>query len=297
LYGDAGLDLGIDYRSDSANEDITFFLFRRVAGDTALWLDRVGKVVMGQDRLGQVSPALAPFSFATPRGAAGLGVVYALNGKDFKATGAAMFASADWYVAIRATSAVKGPEEVKTWMAEAAASVRWPASQQPVAAPAPIQPCSKSVGGSDKVRFRIPPLSALLVKAALAHNVENKQKEKVVDGLKAGTWCVDSDLSPMASVYRHPDERNSYFIAVADSGRGYQVNEEPLMAALDPAGGQSFFVSWIDLDHVDGYAAFDHLPSPAVVQSFVRDRPYTFRTTTWGDGSNITFNSSVVNTK
>jgi hypothetical protein len=297
LFGDTGLDIGIDYRSDSANEEITFFLVRRVAGDAALWLDRVGKVVMGQDRLGEVSPALAPFPLATPGGGGGLGVAYSLTGKQLKSTGAAVFASADWYVAIRATSAAKSPEELKAWMASAATSVRWPADQQPLAAPAPIQPCSKPVGGSDKARFHVPALSALLVKAALAHNVENERKEKIADPLKTGSWCVDSDLSPMASVYRHPDDRKSYFLAVADAGRGYTVGEEPLMAVLDPTEGQSYFVTWIDLDHVDGYAAFDRLPAPAIVQSFVKGRAYAFRASTWGTESNISFNADVANKK
>lgn len=297
VFDDTGLDLGIDYRSDSTKDEITFFLFRRVTGDVSLWLDRIGKVVMGQDRLGQVSLALPPSPIVTPGGAAGLGVVYALSGKDLKATGAAVFASADWYVAIRATSPTKSPEDIKRWMTNAAASFRWPADQQPLAVPAPIQACSKSVGGSDKARAHVPPLSALLVEAALAHNVESAQKQKLPDELKTGTWCVDSDLSPMASVYRRPDQRNSYFLATADAGRGYSVSAEPLMSALDPAVGESYFVRWIDLNHVDGYAAFDRLPSPALVENFVKDRPYAFRATTWGNGSNITFNSNVVKAK
>ncbi len=299
LYGEAGLDVGIDYRSDSANEEITFFLFRRVTGDSALWLDRIAKVVTGQDRLGQVSPAYPAYPFATRpgSGANALGVVYGLSGKQFKSTGAAVIASAGWYVAIRATSAVRSPEEMKSWLASASASIRWPANQQPLPAAAPIQRCTKPLRDSEKARLHIPSLGALLAEAALVHNVEGDENNRIADRATAGPWCLERDISPMSSAYRQLNDRDSYLLAIADSGRGYRVAKSPLAAVLDPGAGQSYFVSWIDIDHVDGFGAFDRLPAPHLLENLADERPYAFRATTWGDGTNITFNSDVVNAK
>jgi hypothetical protein len=297
-FDDNGLDVGLDFENDGS-EGITLYIFRRVSGDAAVWLDRIDRYVSAQDRLGTVSKGLPEFAFERAGSTDNdvLAFVHNLSGRGLKSTGAAIIATSGWYVVIRATSNSKDADGLKAWLRASTAAIHFPANNLPIAAPDPIRPCSKPATWRDDASFRVPNLAAIIVQAGIANNIKGDMPKDLMENVKTGPWCWDSDFDANASIYRRGDNDPSYLIALLDAGRAFSVTRDSLTPIVDKSFGTSFFVKRLEVDHVDGFGSFEANPAPTLVRDKLNSAVRAYRANNWGEKSNIEINSDVVKAK
>ena len=54
-YADQDLDVSVGYWNDTEKVEVTIYVFRRVSGDAAVWMDRIATIIPNPERFAQAS--------------------------------------------------------------------------------------------------------------------------------------------------------------------------------------------------------------------------------------------------
>lgn len=281
------LDVALTFPGANGSEELTLYLFRRVTGDGAVWIDRIQHVIEDSDRLGTptlVEPAHA-FAVSGRSQGSGLKTVYALRNGPMSATGAAIAASPNWYVVVRASSSQRSAAQMSAWLDQAMASVSWPKTETPLAS-APIAVCAT----------RLPTLAEAKVAPAdgsstLLNAIIGMVPTKPAPAAAPATWCREPLKIKGGDVYRPNGDPERYLLAVGDSGRGLSVGPNTLNRVIKPDAPQIYSATLMLLDSNVGFADFASLPAPAQAAGLLANGTSAFRTPTWGPSKTVNINA------
>jgi hypothetical protein len=127
-FDDKQLDVAANFRTPDDREITTVFIFRKVTGDVPLWFDRIQHAVAARKELSSPTLAIPPAAFTPPGqpNARGLRVAYSGTGTPWTSTAAALTATGEWYVAVRASSQSLTPQQLLARIDQTFAALRWP---------------------------------------------------------------------------------------------------------------------------------------------------------------------------
>ncbi len=271
------LDVANQFQNAEGSEFVSVFIFRSVLGTPEIWFDRAQTAISGNERLNKPA-AVAAQTFAPPGATVPLGLraVYPLRGLALQSTAVALVPLDGWLVVLRTTSSTLDEAGISARLDRIVGQVGWPGFARARAA-TPVAACEHPLKANKpaKVRGGDPMLSALLGGSAAFAS-------KNPDEGRAGHWCRDATQIESAGLYRDEDGRQSYIIAMGDSGTGFSV--EPSLASLVSGDGKGWTTTFVQLDHSYMFPDFDRLPPPQQVIDLLRKgRPIT-EVKTWPNG-------------
>ncbi len=262
---DSELDVVISYEDSAAVTSV--FVFRPAFGDAALWFDRKYTVVRSNPQWGiTIDTTPEPVMIGSAATASGWQSVFPLTG-GFSSTGLAMIQTGEWLVGIRMTSRTLDAVALSDRMRGVVAAIPWPAAT-PAPALSLIAPCPTSLKFK-RARQLQPDMGQVLMASVLSISAGKKEGKPV-------SLCRDGAAKPLYSIYRAPDQKNSYLVAFADAGRGASVDQIPSLSGGRPV----YMVNRLDLGSTAVLSTFDRLPDPEQLLAGLTAAP----SATVGDG-------------
>lgn len=274
-----GLDVVISFDGAADGESTTVYIFRNVAGDVPVWLDRATAMLKARAEFSAAVATGEPAHYVppVPNGVAGLSQVFSVPGNSWKSTAVAVLSTGDWYVKARLSSKTLSAEQLAARLADSLAAIKWPVARRgkaiaPAVAVSPIAPCAAPLSYAAKAEaVAVDPaaslMSALIGAAMTGKNDKAKQKGKGADEV-AETWCrdgkvvmIDNQL-PIAAVYRRASSTEDYLLALADSGRAMMIGPNANVALLDKDSPPSWTPRAILLDKTVMYQDVSGLAAP-----------------------------------
>jgi len=236
-FDDKQLDFAAEYRTQDDREDTTLYIFRKVTGDVPVWFDRIQRAIEARDIY--ASPKLAgPPTVFTPPGQSngrGLMVLYTPGSLPWTSTGAAMTATGDWFVSIRASSQSLSPAQLASRMNQTLASLRLPREQTAAPDAYVVQDCPSAMPqGPDAAPVK--DTGSVVLMSALSASIAGKLADKGTTS-PPPRWCRDAFRSPAFGVYRPNAATDRYLVAFEDAGRGMTVVPNGLAGILAGAKG------------------------------------------------------------
>ena len=259
-----------------------------------VWFDRAEYALFHRPGYGGARPATAAVSFAPPGSpaASGLRRVF-VPATGTRSAGLAVMPLGAWLIAVRLSSVSLEPSALDQQLVRLIAEIGWPASASSAAAivapgAMPVPACTTHLA-SAKAKLRKPDLAQALLGSVLARAAGATPDKPDTPPAR---WCRDGEGTPNYGVYRTEGTKNSYTLALGDSGRS--ANVFPALSISTLSSGDDFVVT---LDEVDGsvatFPSFDRLPMPEQVLDLVgRGHPVS-RTTTNGKDVNITLDGKL----
>ena len=290
-YESDQLDVVSEYATADVREAYTIYIYRNVAGSLPVWFDRARDMIEHRAMLG--TPTLHAVGEFVPPGranASGLLATYGVDGKGYRSTGVAVLPVGEWLVKLRASSATLAPAELEARMKAALAEIAWPKKMAPAPAAAPIAACATALalsGDAKPVEKDDESGAAMLVGALLGQAGAFQAPPKASPAPPAVRWCRDPIEVPDAGVYRADEQKDGYFVAVADAGRGLSVGPNAgnlLLEDEKKAGGERYEVRMILLSQTMTSPLFDRLPPPAQALAIAREGRFATSFGTWGKG-------------
>lgn len=285
------LDTTLEYANPEVSEAYTVYIYRNVAGSLPVWFDRARWMIEHRTDLG--TPSLhSAAAFVPPErtNASGLVATYALTGGAFRSTGIALVPAGEWLVKLRASSGSLSPAELEARMKAALAEIAWPKKMAAAPAAAPVAGCSTALALSGDAR----PApkddrsgAAMLVGALLGQVGAMTPAPEEAAPPPAARWCRDSVELPEGGVYRADEQRDGYFLALGDSGRGITAGPSAGHRLLESGeekktGGERFEVQLVLLSRRAASALLDRLPPPAQALAIVKEGRFASSYGTWG---------------
>lgn len=289
-YAPDQLDVGMNFETPDRSQVLSFYIYRNTNGALPVWFAQAESVIASHPNYDDPEYSLTPRSFALP-GSETESALMAIfepgprNG--MRSTGVAMFAVGEWYVKVRASSAVRSSDALRVWIEGAIAELRLP--EEEAVAVSPVEDCE------DELRFRG---RSRDVRGDTADNVVNSLLGGLLQGLveeqqaEAGPviWCRDSQLEVAQAVYRANESENSYLLALGDNGNGVLVGPQLRVEGISPDGENEDVYS-ITLHRAAQdfmLVSQDRLPSPERVIDLLNNNRITSSRQTWGDDRAIT---------
>lgn len=268
-YYEGDLDFMYDYASDAKrSEIISIYVFRNVSGNASIWFDRASAAILSNRNLAGVGLANGPVAFqpAMQNNASGMRASYALQGSHYKSTAVAIAPVGEWYVKIRATSATRSPEEIDRWVDEVLASLGLiqPKSAAPDAVL--IKACGDKLSFAKKAKAikqnsEDKMMSAILGGFAASINLNADEPDGVAVLANAITWCREDYPIMPSGVYRANASKDSYLLALGDSGRAITAGIDSI-AGLVTENKKQFGISYILPDKTLVFTPRNGLPLP-----------------------------------
>lgn len=287
--GNAERDIAAELRDDDGKTWATLYIFRPALMSVPVWFDRSETLILHNDLLGETRPVDTPRAFAAPHATAtsGLRRAYVPGSDRFKSTALAMMPLGEWLVVIRVTSPTLDPAQVDARLSAIIEGIGWPqgVAESPVAVP--VTACAAPLAYAKRAKMKQPDMSDAIMGAAMAGPIVDEHgKTASLAALDPTAYCRDLPPNANYSVYRAPDVKDAYVIALADAGVVVRVGGGA-MAIFGDSHGVS--VSLADLYGTSIYPSFDKLPSPDLVMQALNSVSPMSRTE--GDGKNITINA------
>jgi hypothetical protein len=281
------LHTSFKYASPDRGEQYIVVIYRDVGGGLPVWFDRerrraesgkIGTATLHSAR-DFVPPGRTNFS--------GLLATYALAGKGYRSTGVALVPAGEWLVTLLAASRTLEPPELHGRIKAALAEIVWP-KMDPAPAVVPIEPCTTALplSGDAKPVAKDEEGHAQSVMGAMIDAKLMEPLRRVTDPPK---WCRDSLELENAGVYRAHEQKDGYFLAVSDSGRGIRVRRNPVSLSRKETGGKGsdperYEVQVTQMSNISTSGLLDRLPPPAQALAIVMERRFATTFLTWGEG-------------
>lgn len=289
----AGLSRGAIVDRTSAEHDVsaeyggedglttTVYLFRTLLPDPALWTDRALAAIALRPDLGLDParlPAPAPFRRPGAASASGLRATLPLSGSGLTGTAVAVAPLNGWLLKVRMTSARLDPAALDARLTAFIDALRWPSEARPAAAAAPVAVCPDSL--TFKKAKTVKDDMGDVLMSALAGTVEMDQVEK--GEAEAAVYCREPGPLKPYGVYRPDRSRDSYVIALGDSGSALRLVPALDLLASGRSGGKKVAMTLVEHDRTSVLPSFNRLPSPeqAMAVAFSGERRETITVTT-----------------
>jgi hypothetical protein len=287
------LDVTAIYSNGDESELASVFVFRNVSADVPVWFDRAASQVEQRTGLyGAVTPVIRAAPFVPPgqSAASGLKSVYATSSKPFTSTAVALAPVGGFYVKVRLSSATLNPAQLDALLTKTLQGLVWPSvgTSRPAFA---VEPCASPIKLGRKAKRAPTDLASALVGATLA---VPDQAVKAAKPASPPRWCRDSGAVEGAAVYRPGGSSDTYLIAMQDSGRAVSVGRNELGALVARSNTPRYSVELILLSETLGYGDFRSPPPPQQAMRLLDQTNPLYRTSTTGEGSEITLNSGLV---
>ncbi|HKX92918.1 MAG TPA: hypothetical protein VJM15_10920 [Sphingomicrobium sp.] len=293
-YDDKQLDVIVDYRAPEDREVTTIFMFRNVTGGVPVWFDRIQRTIETNKQLGTVSLAVPPAAF-TPAGqpnARGLRAAYSASGAGWMSSAAAITATGQWYVAVRASSRSLPPDQLLARIDQAFAAIHWPKEKASEPAATAITECARPLPELAEAEPAPDDGAALLLAAIGATLAQSKGTVRPTPA----QWCRDPYRVANAGVYRPDGRVDQYLVAFQDAGRGIWVGPNSLgnLVAAENGNAATYMIELIDVDRNIGFGSYKTLPSVPQALWTIDHGRQTYATPTWGKDKSIQINADAM---
>jgi hypothetical protein len=165
-----------------------------------------------------------------------------------------------WLLKVRMTSARLDPAALDARLTAFLEALRWPAEAKPAPAAVPIVPCPDSL--AFKKAKTVPNDMGNVLMDAISGTVELDE----VDQGKAApvVYCREPGPLKVEGVYRPNRRRDSYVIAMGDSGTALRLAPALDLGALTGGGsaGKRVAMTLMEHDSTSVLPSFNRLPSP-----------------------------------
>jgi hypothetical protein len=292
-YESDQLDTMAEYATPDLGEVYTIYIYRNVAGGLPVWFDRARRLIERRAELGTATLHAAG-EFVPPgrTNASGLLATYATAGKNYRSSGVALVPVGEWLIKLRTSSRTLAPAELEARMKAALAEIDWPKKMAPEPAVAPVADCASALalsGDAKPAEKDDESGAAMLVGALLGQGGASEEPSKQSAPRPTTRWCRDSIELPDAGVYRADEQKDGYFLAVADAGRGISVGPSAALLLLGAAdekkpGRERYEVRVILLSQTMTSALLDRLPPPAQAFAIAQQGRFATAFGTWGKG-------------
>lgn len=284
------LDQAAHFETPDQNENISVYMFRNVSGSVPIWFDRKSQQIAMRDIYGGAEPITMNPVFVPPgqQTANAMMMAYRTKSGPIRSTGLALIPLGEWYVALRYSSGSMEAEVLADRMRAVLSELEWPVIEQQAPAAAPVQPCTTALAYTGKAKQVEGKISSTFIASILA--MPNMVKPVPADAAATPTvWCKDaagiSNSTVNAAVYRANESRDSYIIAVADSGRALEVSRDESSELL--GGKMRWTVAFVNVASTSFFAPFNRLPTPDQTYKALEGGKLTSVVPTWGDTSTI----------
>jgi hypothetical protein len=287
------LDIISEYASSDLGEAYTVYIYRNVAGGLPVWFDRARWMM---ERRGDLGAATLHSSgqFVPPgrTSASGLLATYAVTGKGYRSTGVALVPAGEWLVKIRASSATLSPDQLDSKVKSVLAQIGWPKKMDPAPAAVPVAACVSALalsGDAKPAAKDEDSLAESLMGALVGMAAASQEPAKRAEPRPAPKWCRDSAELAEAGIYRADEQKDGYFLALADAGRGVGVGRSAghlLHEGTDDkkARPEKYEVQTILLSQTLTSGLLDRLPPPAQALAIAKEGRFASSFGTWGKG-------------
>ncbi|HEX8261301.1 MAG TPA: hypothetical protein VF547_00335 [Allosphingosinicella sp.] len=255
-----------DVSADYGGEDgltTSVYIFQTPLPDPALWADRAFAAILLRPEFGldPAAPAAAAAPYRRPGAAAagGIRATFKLDGSGLTATALAVVPLQGWLVKVRMTSARLDPAALDARMTAFLEALRWPAEAKPAPAAAPVVPCRDSL--AFKKAKIVPNDMGNALMDAISGTVELDQVEE--GKADPVVYCREPGPHAPIGLYRPDGRRDSYVIALGDSGRALRL-APALTLDLSSGGsaGRRVAMTLLEHDRTTVLPSFNRLPSP-----------------------------------
>ena len=289
----AGLSRGSLEDRSSAEQDVStdyggeeglttsVYLFQTPLPDAALWTDRALAAIVLRPEFGLdpgALPAAVPFRRPGAAEAGGLRAIAPLNRSGLTATALAVVPLGEgWLLKVRMTSARLDAAALDARLTAFVEALRWPAETKPAPAAVAVAPCPDSLTFKKAKIVRDDMADVLM--SAITGTVEMQQVEE--GKAEAAVYCREPGPARTWGVYRPNGRRNSYVIAMGDSGTALRL--APALSGLlrGGSGGDRVAMTLLEHDTTAVLPSFNRLPSPeqAMAVAFSGQRRETISVT------------------
>lgn len=281
------LHTSFHYASPDRAEQYILIIYRDVGGGLPVWFDRARKRVE-RGEIGAATPHWAG-GFVPPgrTNASGLLATYALTGGPYLSSGVAVVPVGEWLVTLWAASRTRSPAELDSRIPAALAEIVWP-KMDPAPAAVPVAACTSPLALSGDAK-PVPKDEDSFAQSFMGAVLDAKLMEPLRRATDPPNWCRDSIELGNAGVYRDDEQKDGYFLAVSDSGRGIRVRRNAVITsgqrgANSKAHSGRYEVQAIQMSNIATSGLLDRLPPPAQALAIVMERRFSTTFRTWGEG-------------
>jgi hypothetical protein len=255
------LDVWTVYRAPDGNAVATVYLFKTTLPDPSLWFDRALTAMAappGGPRINRDTASVTQLRIPGGAMPSGLAAVLALPSGD-AATGLALTAVGNGVLAkIRYTAVNASPDDVRSMLDRIVGAIGWPEAENALPATQPIAECRRPLR-LGRARVLRPGGADVLMSGVLAGEAAVRVQE-------TETWCREPGATLERGLYRAGGSRNSYVLALYDSGLALslapQVNVGAFLAGDTNAANRYVAMTLYDRTQVAILPGFDRLPLP-----------------------------------
>ena len=262
------MDVAVTYADRDEQMVAVVYLYRIGAGDVPVWFDRaVGSIILSQQ--GAPYPAITPFTRPGASVASGLRAAMTDNVAGMRSTAVAVAPLGSGYLLkVRMGSARLEPAALEERLGAFVTALRWPAEAAGTRAAVPVEPCPSPLRLREARIVRTDGANVLMDSI-----IGTMQPEPGQHAPPPPVYCREPGATVERGVYRPDRSRDSYLIALSDSGLAVSVGEALDIAALSgqASGGRRFAVTLWERNASSAYPSFNRLPPPDQALALVRN--------------------------
>jgi hypothetical protein len=218
--------------------------------------------------------------------ASGLLATYALTGGPYRSSGVALVPVGEWLITFWAASRSRSPAELDARIPAALAEIVWP-KMEPAPAAVPVAACNSPLALSGDAK-PVPKDRDSFEQSFMGAVIDAKLMEPLRRAVDPPKWCRDSIELDNAGVYRADQQKDGYFLAVSDSGRGVRVRRNSVTTsgqrvADSKAHSERYEVQMTQMSKISTSGLLDRLPPPAQALAIVMAGRFATTFRTWGE--------------
>jgi hypothetical protein len=281
------LHVSLQYASRDRGKQYIAIIYRDVGGGLPVWFDRARKRV----ELGQIGTAAlhraAEFVPPGRTNASGLLATYTLAGGPYRSSGVALVPVGEWLITLWAASRTGSAAELDARIPAALAEIVWP-KMDPAPAALPVTACTSSLPLSGDAK-PVPKDKDSFAQSFMGAVLDAKLMEPMRRAADPPRWCRDSIELDNAGVYRADEQKDGYFLAINDSGRGVRVRRNAVTTSAQKAGkskahSERYEVQVTQMSTISTSGLLDRLPPPGQALAIAMERRFATSFRTWGEG-------------
>jgi hypothetical protein len=239
----------------------TVYIYQTPLPDVAIWTDRALAAIMLRPDFGAdpaASPAPIPFQRPGASSANGLRVSLPLVAPGRTSTALAIAPIGDWLVKIRMTSTQLDPGALHSRLTTFIAGLRWPAEAKPLPAATAMSPCADSLA-LKKAKVVGSDMATALMGLVMSSEFAKAEGAEPI----AVRYCREPGPLKTYGVYRPNGVRDSYVIAVGDSGSALRVASELTLDGLESGrAAKRVGMTLLERNSASSLPSFNRLPPP-----------------------------------
>lgn len=270
----------VTYQDRETGTTTTIFLYRSGLMSVLIWFDRALEGMKNSSGvIGALDTSLAQSGSFTPISGGGEGSGLLLygptTGGGMDSTGLALFPFDDWLVKIRISSRDLAPPELFYKFVDVLSNLRLPQSRIEYPAASDIAPCETQLNASDAGNRSAASKDAFGAIASIAAG-KRKPPQGAMQRVEDPEYCREWQEDSSYSVYRSKGSRDSYVLALGDSGYAVSVGKYDL-SWLGPRQADLASRYWamaMEEGRTGIFVPFSALPDPDyLLDTVMEERP------------------------